>query len=144
MHCLTVRLAMMLLMLVAGALTSSALGDDREAIQGTWQFVSGKNDGAAVDVRGRTIAITARTLTFFLDGAVDGPVPNYKLDAAAGPKEIDLTVEIGDKLYSSAGIYRLEDDTLTLCYASPGDIRPKKFETVAGDKCFLVSLKRGK
>jgi hypothetical protein len=43
------------------------------------------------------------------------------------------------------GIYRLEDDTLTICSEEGGgrqNVRPKNFETKGNDRVVLIVLKR--
>jgi RNA polymerase sigma factor (sigma-70 family) len=54
----------------------------------------------------------------------------YKLDPAQKPKSIDLTVQSGTDgpvLFTVKGIYQLEGDELKICFASPGEVRPKAF-----------------
>jgi hypothetical protein len=42
------------------------------------------------------------------------------------------------------GIYFLDRDTLKICYARPGNPRPKAFDTRHGDKELQFTMKRVK
>lgn len=48
-----------------------------------------------------------------------------KLDTTKKTKEIDMA--LGDGNQTALGIYELHGDTLKLCYAKPGNDRPKEF-----------------
>src|SRR5262249_28722416 len=72
---------------------------------------------------------------------------NFKLDASATPKTIDLKIEEkpGEKSTTVLGIYQLEGDKLTVCFGEPGSgDRPKEFATKAGSPNLLLKFQRGK
>ena len=62
----------------------------------------------------------------------------YRLDPRKDPRTIDL---IRGK-ESMPGIYRLEGDTLTLCFSRPGKERPKTFQSERKSGLSLLTLKR--
>jgi uncharacterized protein (TIGR03067 family) len=71
--------------------------------------------------------------------------PTYKVTPKAVPPEIDLTPAAGVKRPPSLGIYKLDGDTLTICFdQEPGAARPKSFESREGSAVLVLTLKRVK
>lgn len=67
----------------------------------------------------------------------------YKLDSAASPKTIDLSIK-GEK-QKRLGLYRLDGDTLTLCvYSSTFETRPKELKADGKTYLGVITLKRAK
>jgi uncharacterized protein (TIGR03067 family) len=85
---------------------------------------------------GKTVTITSDSIIFTKKGGKDD-VKKYKLDATKNPAEIDLTESAPDGTTETLyGIYKLEDDTLTMTVAGPkkegkpeAKDRPKEFAT---------------
>jgi uncharacterized protein (TIGR03067 family) len=69
----------------------------------------------------------------------------YKLDPKADPPHIDL-IPIGkEKADPILGIYKLDGDTLVICFPKGGKAdRPAKFESPDGSQIVLLKLKREK
>jgi RNA polymerase sigma factor (sigma-70 family) len=123
------------------AAAKDAAPKDEEKILGTWAVVSFEEGGqrppeAALEV----------TRVVFADGRMTAKQGEreqeftYKLGPARKPKEISLT---NDKGVTLPGIYKLDGDTLTVCFDRGGD-QPTEFASKAGTTVVLVVLKREK
>jgi uncharacterized protein (TIGR03067 family) len=103
---------------------------DQDAMQGDWAceryVVSGMplDDDNAQSIF-RTNKDDGYTVYLFRKRLGGG---TFKLDATKTPKQIDLMPEGKGKAGAVRGIYKLEKDTLTICYAAPGKERPATFE----------------
>jgi uncharacterized protein (TIGR03067 family) len=61
-----------------------------------------------------------------------------KLDPAKDPKWIDVTSKKGDGAGKTrAGIYQLKGNRYRICWAEPGEPRPKAFTSEAGSNYTL-------
>ena len=109
------------------------------ALKGKWEIVSGRfNGNESPSVKGRFLKFTnSELITYYSDEDKDLTVP-VKIDASASPKQIDID-RFGDL---ALGIYTIEKDTLKICYGEPGADRPTKFQSLAGERVFLLVLKR--
>jgi uncharacterized protein (TIGR03067 family) len=114
---------------------------DAEALKGIWEVVSTTHDGKDVPAKGRTLVFSASAFTAYTGDKPERTIA-FTLDPTTDPKRIDL--DRGGKDGKAYGIYLLDKDELKLCYGEPGAERPKAFESKAGQKVFLLVLKRAK
>jgi uncharacterized protein (TIGR03067 family) len=112
-------------------------------IVGEWLVVSQELDG-------KPDKPFADSLTFAADGkwerVFEGkPARNcdkYIVDTTAKPATLDLLFTKDTNIRGLYGIVRVDGDILTLSYGHRSDVRPQKFESVAGSSNALVILKR--
>ncbi len=120
--------------------------DDKDAILGTWTFVSGERDGVAAPDDVKTMKVSFKegdklTLTF----KEENKEAKYKIDPTKKPKEISLTVTENGTEQTTHGIYELDGDSLKLCFTDdPKGEAPKEFTGKKDSKQVLMVLKRGK
>lgn len=111
-------------------------------LKGKWKITTASFDGRDTPkVVGRVLQFDDKQVTAF-DGDKKGGVLDITIDPGANPKHINLAVPNTDK--KAAGLYAIDGDKLTLCYGEPGADRPKKAESKAGGKAFLLVLERVK
>jgi RNA polymerase sigma factor (sigma-70 family) len=105
------------------ATETEAKNKDRENIQGTWKFDSGKIKGEdppeeqLKKIKDAEMIITADTWTITNYGEQKKrKEATYKIDPSAKPKTLDLTHVLQDgQEVTELLIYKLEGDTLTVC-----------------------------
>jgi uncharacterized protein (TIGR03067 family) len=118
----------------------------RKELEGSWQAVSYALDGQKAsdqdmkkiklvfDVTGKTSALNEGKVFI---------ASTTKIDPAKVPMTIDIVYTEGDlKGKTSLGIYKIEDDLLTICRAAPDKARPTEFSSVPGSGNTLMAYKR--
>jgi RNA polymerase sigma-70 factor (ECF subfamily) len=126
-----------------GAAGKGADAKDEEKIVGTWAVVSEERGGQKEPeekLKGLRLILGAGGKASQKQGEREEEGASYKLDPAKTPKEIDVSVE--NKVLP--GIYKLEEDTLTLCVDHGGGERPTEFVSKPDTQLVLLVLKREK
>lgn len=135
------------LLLAADSPKDDAAKKDLDKLQGTWKLVSyetGGNKAGEEDLAGSKMVIKGNKYAY--TSADQDEEGTMKLDPGAKPAAVDLKIESGnDKGKDQVGIYKLEGDTLTFCFAHPGEKeRPKEFSGREGSSNLVFVLKREK
>jgi RNA polymerase sigma factor (sigma-70 family) len=116
---------------------------DTENIRGTWVIVSAEKAGlkrSGDDVKGLQVVFAAGGKLIHKNGAREQE-GTYTLDPTKTPKAIDAS----DGNEALQGIYKIEGDTLTLCFAAPDEKgRPTEFACQPGTKMMLLVARREK
>jgi uncharacterized protein (TIGR03067 family) len=139
-----------ILFLAAGLLPASdttkedAAKKELEKLQGTWKITSLEVGGKPLpeDAVSGTFTLKGDKYTFKTDDQEEEGT--FKIDPSKKPPAIDLLIGSGmDKGKTQLGVYKLEGDRLTLCFAVAGDKeRPGKFATAEDSNQLLFGLKK--
>ena len=113
-------------------------------IDGAWRMVSGFTEGhqlSAEQVEEAMLVIESGTHTVTLgDDVLCG---THTLDVEASPITIDADDTTGPFAGKPMrGIFKLDRDQLTICFATPGSDRPSEFNTDSGNVSVLHVWKR--
>ena len=117
-------------------------------LAGAWAVQShehGGNKTPAKELAPLTVSFAAGKVTTREKDDVKEESEVVLLDPKAKLAEIDVKITSGtDKGKLVKGIYKLDDDKLTLCFAEPGKDRPKEFAGKQGTGHTLMVLLRQK
>ena len=123
---------------------------DLEALRGTWVVVESEANGKklAKDELTWRWKFMAEGKAILTDRKMDKESRyTYTIDASKEPRAIDIVYQGPEPALKDAkqfGIYKIEDNKLTICFNLPGvKERPKRFATQAGSG-FLMRLERTK
>lgn len=123
---------------------SDAGKKDLEKLQGEWKAEKAQNDGEEAPaslVEKMTVTVKGESMTIDVGSARDEKAKIH-LDPGKSPAAIDIKPTRPGR-ETILGIYRLEGDSLTLCWAIEG-ARPAEFASKSGSKHVLFVLKRVK
>jgi uncharacterized protein (TIGR03067 family) len=103
-------------------------------IEGTYKLIRGEQNGEAEpeeDIDRSRLEIDGnRHIVTIGDAVLEGA---HTLDTSQTPMEIDALDTVGPfQGMSVKGIFKLEKDVLTVCFAAPDQPRPTKFTTTDG------------
>jgi uncharacterized protein (TIGR03067 family) len=132
----------LLTLATALALTATVHAEpkDDEKVQGEWTVTAAEKGKKPIgDLANASLTIKGDQIT--LDNGDKKETVTFVLDPAKAPKHITIT-DRGEK--KIGGIYKLEGDTLTICFIHDSDERPTSFETKEGTALTLLVLKRKK
>jgi uncharacterized protein (TIGR03067 family) len=135
--------AVALAALLVGA--GSGTGDDKKeavkkelkALEGNWQLTRQEERGSLTPkpvVANLRIVIEGNQMSWYIGNPASNQDADLTIDPAKQPKTIDAEITKGSaKDKKMLGIYKLDKDTLEICWAAPGkDKRPTKFTSRAG------------
>jgi uncharacterized protein (TIGR03067 family) len=117
---------------------------DVDRLQGTWRVIALELDGTAMPDDGFGDAtITVHGTEFTSHGLGESYAGSIRVIAGKSPKAFDLVFTAGPPQgLTNRGIYKLDGDTWTICLATRGDARPKRFATRADSGIALETLER--
>jgi uncharacterized protein (TIGR03067 family) len=143
-RCLLIATASVLLV-AATAPQDSAVKNELEQLQGTWQMVSHEVDGKPDEALKGAVRVVEADKFTIKKGDKTLRAATMKLDPTKEPKWIDITFTEGpEKGKTRRGIYILEGDTQTICYGDLDKDRPTEFVSKPGTGHRLVVFKRVK
>src|SRR5271166_4250212 len=142
-HCPRASLAVCL---CAGlAVAQGSAKEDLEKQQGTWVAVSFRHDGQATPqeiVRTITRTVKGDHVVWKRDGKSFAGTA-LVLDPGKDPKAIDVIADGGPTRGKRVlGIYKIENNKLTLCMADPDQPRPREFKAEEGSGNTLMVFTR--
>ncbi|WP_439625970.1 TIGR03067 domain-containing protein [Gemmata sp.] len=139
-----------LILVTSGFLAAQKEPTDAERLQGEWEVITLEQEGndLADFVKKKTpaFAFEGTAYTFKLEG-LRAEAGEFKLDPKAKVPAVDCKITAGEhKGKTQLGIYRLDGDALTICFAEEGaEKRPTAFKTVDdGPEYVMFTLKRKK
>ena len=135
-----------LFVLASLAVASAQPADDFKAAAGKWTVSKATLGGKDLTkaFKGVELLLAADGgYTLTIGGETDkGTV---KVDPTKTPKEMDILGKEGPNAGKTIKtIYKLDGDTLVVCYELGEGARPARFETKADSKLLLVNYKRAK
>jgi uncharacterized protein (TIGR03067 family) len=119
--------------------------EDKDAIQGTWTFVSGERNGEEPPDNVKSMKLTFKGDMVTAVVGDKTQEAKFTLDPSKKPKEISLTMKRDGQERTVHGIYELDGDTLKICHSEKDDgPLPKEFSGKKDSKQALMVFKRAK
>lgn len=119
---------------------------DTEKMQGTWIMISGEEKGEKLPEKTiKNAKLTIKGDKYTVNLGDDTMIGTQKIDSTKKPKEIDATGTEGPKKGTTIlGIYKLDGDEFTVCFAPSDKDRPKEFTSKSGTGSFVHVWKKQK
>jgi uncharacterized protein (TIGR03067 family) len=125
---------------------SQSAAEDLQKLQGVWEVGGGEVNGSAIsesDIPSITLTITDKSYRVEREGNTDRGA--FTLDPSKEPKQMDIQPGSGDGAGDKVlAIYEIGADSFRVCYAGPGDDRPKAFATEPDSRRLVINYKRKK
>jgi uncharacterized protein (TIGR03067 family) len=120
--------------------------DELKKFEGTWVMVSGEEGGQKLpDDVIKSAKLTIMGDKHTVKAGKNTLVGTHAVNPTKKPKTIDSTDTEGPfKNSTILGIYEVNGDQFKVCFAKPGDERPKEFSTKIGTGSMLHVWKREK
>jgi len=128
------------LLIAADAKDDDAANKELKDLSGTYVMVSGESKAEKLpQERTKEAKMTIEGEKYTAGFGGDTVMGTLKVDPTKTPKQIDATDSEGKTIL---GIYKLDKDQFTVCFASPGKERPKAFSIKAGTGEFIHVWKK--
>jgi uncharacterized protein (TIGR03067 family) len=124
-----------------GASGKMVLDDDVEKLQGSWRVTSVEVGGHHSEDDKEVLLVVKKNILTVKEGDKVVWKATMRLNPAKEPKCIDLEIDEGGKREEAVGIYKIAQNSLTLCFGSG---RPKKFPSNKGSSDKVTNLVREK
>lgn len=139
-------LCLLSLLLLLGQAEPAVKQEEVKKLQGTWVLMGMETNGAKIEgidqlrcklkVKGADFTMTQGL------GKLEGIL---QLDVAKAPAQMDTEArDAQGNVQRSYGIYKIEGDTLTVCFSADKALRPLEFKTRKGTDLVLEVFKRDK
>jgi uncharacterized protein (TIGR03067 family) len=140
-----------------GNAKNTAPPTDGESIKGTWEVTSAVINGESFPSEGQEdihiggqYVFDGETLTKFpnpqFPGVTQGgSLHRYQIDATKAPKQIEIQLQRDGSRAPwppEKAIYKLDKDSLVLCWSIVGEAAPKEFESKEGENIGLYEFRR--
>lgn len=113
-------------------------------LEGKWTLISGEQDGQDIsdsDCQKSTLEIAGDRHTVALGDEIRKGTHTLQTDQS--PMAIDATDSEGPAAgHKLLGIFKVDDDVFTVCFAAPDSDRPTEFTTKNGKATILHRWKR--
>jgi uncharacterized protein (TIGR03067 family) len=129
--------------LLVGLSAPGRAGDkgSKDRPQGKWTVTKMIENGRSADEAAGAFVMDFKGDDFTLSFLGKSEGGTFKVDTTKTPKQFEI--KLGINLKAAPGIYKIENDVLTMCFNVGGQARPTKFESAAGSRNVLMVLKRG-
>lgn len=115
---------------------------DSDLIRGAWRVIDAQDEGREKPKILGQIDLFDTSRLHCISPNGRRMIYRYELDPTANPKRMLLLTD--DELISTTAIYKLDGNTLTLCYSFRAGEIPKDFKTKLNDGRISLVLKRDK
>lgn len=135
------------IVLIGAEPQADATKKDLERMQGRWTVQQAHRDGKdapAEALEKMSVKIDGNKLTIDDAESAREEIAELALDPSENPAKIDLKVNHPGDQQTLQGIYKIDGDTLSICWTKHSGARPTEFAAKAGSDHVLFVLKRKK